>query len=85
MWLFTATAPAVLAMRVAAPLCWIMSVLPSIVTTPPCTLKRNLSGTDLRFHKLGPNGGLNLYIRKMGRRTGFCGRSSLVDGVTGRS
>src|ERR1700722_20146149 len=43
MWLFTPIAPAVLAIRVAAPLCWITSVLPSIVATPPCTLKWNLS------------------------------------------
>ena len=43
MWLFTATAPAVFAIRVATPLCWITSVRPSMVATPPCTCTWNLS------------------------------------------
>jgi hypothetical protein len=37
MRLFTASAPAALAMRVALPLCCMTPVLPSMVATPPCT------------------------------------------------
>jgi hypothetical protein len=37
-WFFTATAPPSFASLVATPLCWITSVLPSRVATPPCTV-----------------------------------------------
>src|ERR1700722_2705337 len=43
MLLTTATAPAVLAIRVAAPLCWMTLVLPSQKATPPWTFTVNLS------------------------------------------
>src|SRR5581483_584956 len=43
MLLTTWTAPAVRAIRVAEPLCCTTLVLPSQVTTPCCTLKRNPS------------------------------------------
>src|ERR1035438_3340487 len=52
--LFTATAPAVLHMRVAVPLCCTTSVLPSMVATPPCTRIVNLSALILDLANLRP-------------------------------
>src|ERR1035441_5946551 len=50
--LFTTTAPAVLHIRVAVPLCCTTSVLPSIVATPPCTRTVNLSALILDLANL---------------------------------
>ena len=78
--ILTAIAPALLAMRVAEPLCWTTSVRPSIVATPPCTCTWNLSAPafDLEnFARIAASSWASEMAGRVAAAAGFAGAPSL--------